>query len=201
MSKHKNGTKKSSSNGPLATRETTGLTTGRAFSQPSLLGYTPFNLMRRFADDMERMFEDLNEFRTPYLKSEFKFPSEFQTSIWTPKIEVLESNGDFVVRAELPGLKKEDIDIEISDNSIALSGERREEKKDEGEGYFRTERSYGSFYRSIPLPEGASTENAKATFENGVLEVKVAVPKRQINGRKLEIADAAAQERAKAANT
>ncbi len=165
-------------------------------------GFTPFNFMRRFTDDMEKMFDDFNGFALmPRFDAELGFPraAELEKTFWAPEIEVTENDGQLKVRADLPGLKKEDIDIELRDDSIIISGERKQESKEEREGYFRSERSYGSFYRSIPLPEGADRDKATASFENGVLEVAVAVPAVEQKGRKLEITGQNKESRAKAA--
>ena len=152
---------------------------------------TPFSMMRRFMDDMDRLFEGFAGARmTPaFDATKFAFPewSEFEKTMWSPKIEVLKNNGEMTVRADLPGLKREDIDIEITDGALVLSGERKEKSEEKKEGFYRSERSYGSFYRSIPVPEAVSPENAKATFDNGVLEVKIALPAAESNSHKIEI--------------
>ena len=75
----------------------------------------------------------------------------------------------------------------MTDNLLEISGERKEEKEEKREGFYRSERSYGSFYRQIPLPEGAKTEDATATFRNGVLEITMPAPKVEASARKLEI--------------
>ena len=94
------------------------------------------------------------------------------------------------VKADLPGLKKEDVKIDITDDAITIQGERRSEHQEEREGVYRSERSYGSFYRVVPLPEGAMTDQAKATFNNGVLEITMPAPPEQVTrGRRLEISE------------
>ena len=198
----KKETKPITSTESLVKQETTDLPMGRSGFPGSFFGLTPFNFMRQFTDDMERMFEDFSSFRlTPYVERDFAFPawSGFQTPAWSPQIEVAEDDGQFTVRADLPGLKKEDINIEVMDDSVVISGERTKESKEEGEGFYRTERSYGSFYRSIPLPEGANKDKATATFRDGVLQITVAVPARVLKGRKLEIAEESGKSHAKAA--
>jgi HSP20 family molecular chaperone IbpA len=111
------------------------------------------------------------------------------SSLWTPQIETFQRGNEFVVHADLPGLKKDDVKLDITDDSITIEGERREEHEDR-EGYYRSERSYGSFHRVVPLPEGAITDSAKARFNNGVLEIVVQAPPREVSrGRRLEIAD------------
>jgi HSP20 family protein len=150
----------------------------------------PFQMMRRFTHDMERLFEDFQGFGVPnFFKEEFMpFRMEFDKVEWVPPIEVLRKNGEFMVRADLPGLTKEDVKVELTDNLLTISGERKEEKEEKREGFYRTERNYGSFYRQIPLPEGTKTEKAVATFRNGVLEVTMPAHKTEMpNTRKLEI--------------
>ena len=152
------------------------------------MAYT-FPTMRRFARDMERFFGDFPGIWFPkFLKTDFEpFRMEFEKSEWVPQIEVLRNNGTFIVRADLPGLTKEDVKVEMTDNLLRISGERKEEKEEKTEGFYRTERSYGNFYRQIPLPEGVKVENASATFRNGVLEVTMPMPKAETTTRKLEI--------------
>jgi len=150
---------------------------------------TPFAFMRRFAEDMERLFEDFEGFRFPsfFGREFFPFRKAFERVDWVPKIEVLRHNGELTIRAELPGLTKDDVKVEVTDEALTLSGERKEEKEEKREGFYRSECSYGSFYRLIPLPEGASTDKATATFNNGVLEVTLQVPKIEPRSRRVEI--------------
>ena len=90
-----------------------------------------------------------------------------------PSIDIYEEGDDVVVKAELPGMKKEDIEVNLSDDSITISGEKKKEEKVERKGYFRHERSYGSFARSFSLPSEVRTDDAKAEFRDGVLEIRV----------------------------
>jgi HSP20 family protein len=120
----------------------------------------------------------------------------FQTSrqgagnLWSPQIETFQRGNEFVVRADLPGLKKDDVKIDVTDDSLTIEGERREEYEEDREGYYRTERSYGSFCRVVPLPDGAITDSAKANFNNGVLEIVMQAPPREVSrGRRIEIAE------------
>lgn len=152
----------------------------------------PFGMMRRFTKDMERLFESFEDFRFPGLfKQElFPFTTEFKDFDWMPQIEVLQTNGDLMVKADLPGLTRDDVKVELTDEALTITGERKEEKEEKREGFYRSERNYGRFYRQIPLPEGAKTEKATATFTNGVLEVKLPVAKMESHARKLEIKEA-----------
>jgi HSP20 family protein len=150
--------------------------------------FNPFGMMRRFTKDMERLFDDFGGFNFPgFFNREFFPLSDFKDFEWAPQIEVVKSNGDLMVKADLPGLTKDDVKVELTDQALTISGERKEEKEEKGEGFYRTERNYGRFYRQIPLPEGAKTDKANATFTNGVLEVKIPVAKMESQARKLEI--------------
>ena len=143
---------------------------------------SPFTLMRRVAEDMDRMFESFGFGRGRFAPRFWpEIPDRFAESelaVWAPEIEVFEREGQFVVRADLPGLKKDDVRVEVTDNALILEGERRKEQEERREGFYRTERSYGRFSRAIPLPEGVDTEDVKADFKNGVLEVRLPAPKR-----------------------
>jgi HSP20 family protein len=109
--------------------------------------------------------------------------------LWTPEVETFQRGDELVIRADLPGLSKDQINVEVTDDAVVIQGERREESQDEREGFYRSERRYGSFYRTIPLPEGAIADNAKATFNDGVLEITMPAPPREAaRGRRIEIA-------------
>jgi HSP20 family molecular chaperone IbpA len=101
-------------------------------------GSGPFGLMRELSEEMDRAFRGV-------------IPSA-QFEPWTPTVDVQQCNGDLVVTAELPGLKKEDVKVELTDDSLVIQGERKHEHKEDHEGFQSWERSYGQFYRSIPLP-------------------------------------------------
>lgn len=137
---------------------------------------SPFAMMRRMMQDMDRMFLD-----------RMTAPETGEMGTWWPAVEVSEQSGELVVRADLPGLKKEDVKVELTDEGLILRGERkREHEQREGQMY-RSERSYGSFYRSIALPEGAKTDQVKAQFNDGVLEVTIPMPEEQRRRREIPI--------------
>lgn len=100
-------------------------------------------------------------------------------AMWTPQIEVRQRDDAMVIHVDLPGIKQEDIQLEATEEGLAISGERSEQREEGDRGYRRTERSYGSFYRLIPLPEGARIDSAKASMHNGVLEVTVPLERPQ----------------------
>jgi HSP20 family protein len=92
---------------------------------------------------------------------------------WAPALDVLREDGDIVVRAELPGVKQEDVDITYQNGVLTISGERKVEEQKEGSGYYVRERRYGSFRRSMSLPEGTDESSITARFQDGVLEVRI----------------------------
>jgi HSP20 family protein len=95
---------------------------------------------------------------------------------WTPAMDLVETDEHFVLRADLPGLTESDVNIELEDNVLTVSGERKAEHESKGEGFYRVERAFGSFSRSLTLPKGIDPEAVEASFENGVLEVRVPKP-------------------------
>ena len=107
---------------------------------------------------------------------------------WSPQINVMRRDGQFVVSADLPGMSKDDIKVEVTDDMLTIQGERKNEKKGEREEYCYSECSYGSFYRAVPLPEGAEAGKATAEFNKGVLEITVPAPERpDATAKRLEV--------------
>jgi len=148
---------------------------------------SPFSFMRRFSEEMDRLFGDFGFGRG--LASEFGRLADLEGSLWSPQVETFEREGKLIVRADLPGLTKDDINVDITDDAIKIRGERQQEWEENEEGYYRSERSYGSFYREIPLPIGVNREEANATFRNGVLEITMPAPARQSSSRRVEIGE------------
>ena len=93
-----------------------------------------------------------------------------------PSMDLAETETHFVLRADLPGLSEEDVSIELDDNVLTVAGERKSEHEEKQEGYYRVERSFGQFRRSLTLPEGVDAEGIAATFDKGVLEIRVPKP-------------------------
>jgi HSP20 family protein len=98
---------------------------------------------------------------------------------WIPAMDLVETDEHFVLKADLPGLSEEDVALEVEENVLTISGERKAEHEDKREGFVRVERSYGSFRRSLTLPEGIDPEAVSASFENGVLEVRIPKPEQR----------------------
>lgn len=141
-----------------------------------------FDFTRRFADEMDRAFGDFGHdfgWRMPRLFARgrrlLRHGVKELGMAWAPRIDVHEREGKFYVHADLPGMNKDDVKVELFDDMLTIEGERKQEKSEEREGYSYSECNYGSFYRSIPLPEGVDTSKATADFRKGVLEVTMPV--------------------------
>jgi HSP20 family protein len=128
--------------------------------------------MRRFSDEMDRMFEG---------------GRRGELALWSPAVEVSERDGKLEIRADLPGVNEKDVKVEVTDDGLIIQGERKREHEERREGYYRSERSYGQFYRVIPLPEGANVDQARAEFRNGELRVSVPVAQQQRKSREVPI--------------
>jgi len=136
----------------------------------------PFSLLRRMTEEMDRMFQETG------LERETSTGSG-----WSPAIDVSQREGTYNIHAELPGLEPQDVKVEVENDALVIQGERRSEHEEKQGGMQRSERQYGFFYRSIPLPEGAKVDQAKAKFNNGVLEIAIPVPEQQSNRRSIPI--------------
>lgn len=159
----------------------------QGLTRPWGWGGSPFRTLQRMADEMDRMFDDFSLGRR-WAKPLWR---ETGGDLWAPDVDVFQKNNELTIRADLPGLKREEVSVDIADDTVTIHGERKRESEEEREGYYRSERSYGSFSRVIPLPEGAITEQAKATFRDGVLEITMPAPPTGSKGRRLEITEGA----------
>ena len=111
---------------------------------------------------------------------------------WAPAMDLVETDDHFVLRADLPGVTEEDVNIELEDNVLTLSGERKSEHEEKREGFYRVERSFGAFSRSLTLPRGVDADGVAATFDKGVLEVRIPKPE-QRKPRRISISAAGEQ--------
>ncbi|MBX3281809.1 MAG: Hsp20/alpha crystallin family protein [Acidobacteria bacterium] len=138
--------------------------------------YDPFRDLRGLQTEMNRMFSD-------------RFGGggeEVFGTAWNPKIDVYENAESMVLEAELPGMKRDDFELSFENNVLTLKGERKFEKRDEGDNYHRVERSYGEFSRSFTLPHTVTVEGAKAEFDNGMLTVTLR-KREETKARKIEV--------------
>lgn len=150
---------------------------GSALSPAEFFSSNPFTLMRRMSEEMDRNFSHF--FGGHGTESGFK--------AWSPAIDVEERNGQLEVHAELPGVKPEDVKVELTDDALIIHGERKYEREHKIGQAYRSERRYGEFYRAIPLPEGVNAEQAKAHFRDGILQITVPVPQQASKRREIPI--------------
>jgi len=127
--------------------------------------------------------QDLTSARGTRGGFDFGIPS----ATWSPQIEVIQKPNAVVLRADLPGLKADDVNVSVEDGMLTISGERKQEEREEREGgYIRSERSYGTFYRAFTLPDSADDEKVSASFKDGVLEVTIPITERE-RGRRIKV--------------
>lgn len=133
--------------------------------------WRPFMDLTRWDREMDRMMDDFFGRRMrPWWPERW---SRGEGEVTTPAVDVYEEKDEIVVKAELPGMDKSDIEVNISDSELTLKGEKKKEEKVEEENYFRCERSYGAFLRSVELPTDVQADKVKAAFKNGILEVRL----------------------------
>ena len=147
--------------------------------RPTAGAYGPFAAMERMFGEIDRIFDDFG-FGSRRGGGGYSASSGL-TELWSPQMEVYEDNGRLRICADLPGLRKEDVKVEIDGDMLTISGERRDERSDESGGWRHSERRYGSFHRSVALPEGVDTNAAQASFRDGVLEISLPMPARREN--------------------
>ena len=160
-----------------------------ASKRTALATRDPFDFLRQMTSEFDRMFETSGwpSFRWPVLRTR----PRADVATWFPEIDVFEKDNRLITKIDLPGLKKEDVKVEVTDGHLAISGERKTEAEEKKENFYRCEREYGSFYRAVPLPEGVKLQDVKATFSDGVLEVSVPLPaKPEAKVQKVEILEA-----------
>jgi len=149
-------------------------------------GLSPLALMREFTDEMDRTFRG----EMPGMGT------STELALWAPSVDIRHCDGNMVITAELPGLKKDEVKVEVTEDALVIQGERKREHKEDHEGYHRWERNYGQFYRAISLPEGAKTDQIKAELEDGVLKVSMPVPMTEKKSRQVTIETKAAAAKA-----
>lgn len=140
----------------------------------SIVPWNPFREMDNFSREVSNFF-DLSPFR-------------FFSGMNSPRVDVYQTEKDVIVKAEIPGITKEDLDVYINEDSIRLSGQSKRDNEYKDENIYRTERYYGSFSRTIPLPVEVKTEQAKAEYKDGILSI--IVPKSEpskIKGKRIDI--------------
>jgi HSP20 family protein len=147
----------------------------------ALIRWEPVRELHTMQNEMNRLFNTFFDSPTPS-----NGRSKAVARRWIPAMDVVETDGHYVLRADLPGLSEDDVKIEVEDNVLTIKGERKSEDEHKGDGYYRVERSFGSFSRSVTLPEGVDADSIEANFDNGVLEVQIPKPE-QPKPRKVQI--------------
>jgi HSP20 family protein len=140
----------------------------------ALIRWEPVRELNTIQSEMNRLFNTFFEASTPGNGG-----TGSAMRRWIPAMDLVESQNDFVLRADLPGLSEKDVNIELEDNVLTISGQRKAEHEERKEGYYRVERASGSFSRSLTLPEGVDPETVKAHFDKGVLEVRIPKPEQR----------------------
>ena len=166
-----------------------GLQTTRGW--PGLLGggipASPWELVRRMSEEVNQLFESLGGTGAGPAGM---VPDRRQTSgtapLLVPRTEVIQQPDALLVRVDLPGLAADEIDVTVEDGLLTIAAERRQEDVEEGEGFIRSELTYGTFFRTIRLPDGADQENIEAVVRNGVLEIRIPIEQRE-KGRRVTV--------------
>ena len=136
----------------------------------SLIRWEPVRELSTMQSEMNRLFGTFFDSPTP------RNGRRAALRNWIPATDVVENDNEYVLRADLPGLSESDVNVELDDNVLRISGERKSEQEQRTEGYYRIERSFGRFSRALTLPEGVTAESINAAFDNGVLEVHIQKP-------------------------
>jgi HSP20 family protein len=152
----------------------------------ALIRWEPVRELGTIQNEMNRLFNSF--FDTPTVSAAGAAPRR-----WIPAMDLVETEGEFVLRADLPGLSEGDVNIEVEDHVLTISGERTSDQETRKEGFYRVERAWGSFSRSLTLPEGVDPEAIAASFDRGVLEIRIPKPE-QRKPRKVAISVGARSE-------
>ncbi len=145
----------------------------------SIIKWDPFRDLLSLQERMNKLFEES-------LLQTGKERQDLMVGGWSPAVDVMESNDEIVLKAELPGIDLKDVEVLIKDNVLTLRGERRFEKEEEKENYHRIERTYGTFQRFFTLPASVEQDKIKAKMKDGVLEVRIPKAKEE-KSKKIEI--------------
>ncbi len=138
----------------------------------ALIRWEPVRELNTIQNEMNRLFNTF--FEAP---AQSNGPTAARR--WLPAMDLVEAGDEFVLRADLPGVSEDDVNIELEDNVLTISGERKSEHEERKEGYYRVERASGNFSRSLTLPEGVDPEKVRASFDRGVLEVRIPKPEQR----------------------
>lgn len=141
--------------------------------------WDPWREFFSIRDEIDRLFD---RFLAPVTTGTQAFEA-----VWSPNVDMYETDKELVIKAELPGLSSKDVDITLTDDSITIKGERKQTEEVKGENYYRRESCYGAFQRTLPIPVPVKKENVKATFKDGVLEIRLPKEKVESKGIKIKV--------------
>jgi HSP20 family protein len=145
---------------------------GKEKEKKALASWRPLTEMTRWERDMEQMFDEFFSRRLRPFWDERRWPWR-ATGISVPAVDLYEEKDEIVAKAELPGIEKDVIQVNITDHILTIRGEKKKEEEIKEKAYYRSERSYGSFSRTVDLPSEVRVEKARASFKNGVLEIRL----------------------------
>lgn len=137
----------------------------------AIVRWQPYGAVASLQNSINKLFNDAFT-RT-------NVDEDFALSAWKPVVDIFDKDDAIVIHAELPGVKKEDVAIEVKDNVLTLRGERSESKEIKEDKYYRKERTFGSFHRAFSLPSAINPDTIKATFKDGILEIEIPKPEEQ----------------------
>ncbi|WP_028323709.1 Hsp20/alpha crystallin family protein [Desulfatirhabdium butyrativorans] len=137
----------------------------------AIVRWQPYGAVASLQNSINKLFNDAFA-RT-------NVDEDFALSAWKPVVDIFDKDDAIVIHAELPGVKKEDVAIEVKDNVLTLRGERSESKEIKEDKYYRKERTFGSFHRAFSLPSAINPDTIKATFKDGILEIEIPKPEEQ----------------------
>jgi len=170
----------------LARRSQSAMAPSVLMDSLDIFNMNPFAVLRRMNDEISRIFAQNN------LAGQSSRGDALTSVAWVPPVEVAYRDNNLVISAELPGLTQDDVDVQIVNDTLIVSGEKEFAEEDERGGVRRTEIRYGEFYRAIPLPDGVKTDEVRAQFQNGVLQINI--PLEQSSVRQIPVqADTSSQ--------
>ncbi len=137
----------------------------------AIVRWQPYGAVASLQDSINKLFQDAF--------SRANIDEDFALSAWKPVVDIFDKDDAIVIHAELPGVKKENVAIEVKDNVLTLRGERTESKEIKEDKYYRKERTFGSFHRAFTLPAAVNPDSIRATFKDGVLEIEIPKPEEQ----------------------
>jgi HSP20 family protein len=138
-----------------------------------MIRWEPTAQLSTLQNEMNRLFNTMFEQSGPTARA------DGSSRRWVPPMDLVETDRQYVLRADLPGLSQEDVDIELESNVLTISGERKAEHEQHEQGFYRLERAFGSFARSLTLPEGVDANGIEASFDRGVLEIRIPRPEQR----------------------